>query len=169
MPTIFIIPTATTNGGYQRSPFVSNHLNVDDPVATPDDSSTYNFATISGVIFDEFTGADANIPSAATITSVKCSYRTDHTGNGATKMRIVHDATYNSPVDGNIASWTTFSFDLTVEEAWQPADFDGGGRIMFGYENVAHISGENRITQVYIEVQFTLPPSPFKAKVIVIN
>lgn len=143
----------------------SKYVEVDDPVGSPDDATTY--ATCADANWNQmFTFSPFNIPPTATIDSVVV-YGDCYEVAGSTyvRLRIYAGAAEAYDSQRNLdASWTMydsgseFATNPETASAWTVADINGTGDhplTEFGGSGYGISGGESfRCTQLYIEVTF---------------
>lgn len=101
-----------------------------------------------------FTFADAGIDSGDVITSVILTMRAKDTGGGQVRLflRTNHDSLYESAAVTLGTGYDGFTDDVTGDETWLPADFDGQG-ITIGYRAGGNsTTRQRRVTQIFLTI-----------------
>jgi len=168
MATYQRLPIGDSSIQWSRSAGVYNFALVADPIGSPDDDTTYTYAS-TGFYKDYFDFLPFNVPSGSSITSVRLRARfrlsTAGGNNHVRGILKVNNVTYNSnPEDvwygayqDETWTWTT---NPNTGSAWTVDDVNGIGSNplqTFGYECLTLQT--LLCTQVYIEVIFTPEPS----------
>lgn len=162
------LPTGDDSVQWDRSTGIDNYALVDDPVGTPDEHDTYTYMDSAIVRRDYFSFTAFSIPVGSTINSVKVKNRTMRIAADSANQRLmlkVNGTAYEgdefSPAQ---TVWTdyfhTWTTNPDTESAWTVADVNGTGDNplqTFGYKHELESYTQVRCTQVYLEVDYTLP------------
>jgi hypothetical protein len=158
MATTIVRPNSDNSVAWTPLGAGTNHSEVSE--ASPDGDSTRNTTSDStSTDVDEFTFANASIPSGDTITSVILTVRARDTGGGSAQinLRVRHDALNEKGGENLSTSYADKTYDVTGIEAWQPADFDGQA-ITIGYKvGGSSSTRERRVTQVFLTIVHATP------------
>ena len=101
-----------------------------------------------------FTFANAGIDSGDAISSVILTVRAKDTGGGQVRLflRTNHDSLYESAAFTLGTGYDGFTDDVTGDETWLPADFDGQG-ITIGYRAGGNsTTRQRRVTQIFLTI-----------------
>lgn len=167
MATQTRLPTGDgVNNSYVSSTGSSKYLDVDDPIATPDDASTYLYkedANANAL----FTFAAFSVPTGSTIIRLTIHFRAQNAGAGDSnsiggRLRI-NSTQYNASLNGLTSSWDDYSSTWTTNPAtgaaWTVDDINGIGSNpvqQFGFLAGGISAGERQeVTRTYIEVEYT--------------
>lgn len=145
---------------------------VDDPVGTPDDDTTYilgdgDLGGSGGS--SRFTSASPTIPAGSTSISVLVKWRYRETaGNvSAVGLLFVNSTQYTGSTCENTGTYvdcsSTWATNPNTAAAWTVDDVNGTGAAplqQFGHTLSGIGAGEDaRVTQVYLEIDYTPPAS----------
>lgn len=144
-----------------------NYNCVDDPIATPDDGTTYVGTTAGYEPTDKYGFTTLDVPAGSTITNVKLYFRIMTTGNAANygHPHIYVDGTeYSGTMGQPGGNWTTYSSTWTTNPkttvAWTVNDVNGIGDNALQYFGIGlgvfSGGGGMYCTQVYLEVNYIL-------------
>lgn len=156
--TVYLVP----NGAGASNTFTGTYADINDPVGTPDDDSTYiNNPDYNQTKTGYFATTDPTIPAGSVITSVKVFYRhkVDGIGTSTTYPRMYLGGNYSEGAGQNPgSSWSSHTVDFTSNRpgggSWSIADF---ADLQVGIRN-ASVSGDDKwITQAYIIVDYGYP------------
>ncbi len=138
---------------------------VDDPVLSPDETTTMIGCVVNGGEVFMFGLTDGNIPAGSTINWVRATIRADDTASGANAVWAVlnvSDTYYNGgsvnpPASGfaDINGTNHTTNPLTVA-AWTIDDITALGA---GF-NTNDCNPDLEVTQVYVQVDYTEPTTP---------
>ncbi len=165
------LPTGTVVGNKLASSTGKTEANlyqdVDDPIGSPDDASSYLYWT-SSPASGLFSFANPAIPSGSTINFVRVFFRGYTGASGFIAPNIkVGGAEY--PDYGNMLlpdqHWVDFTDDWLTNprtgSPWTVADINGnGGNALqaFGYMTLS--TTEEHVTQTYLTIEITAPARP---------
>lgn len=157
--TLTLLPDAA--GDYTNIanavPAVAHYLNVDDPVATPDDATTTVWTHAAAQEKDAYNLAAASyngtVKSINTVT-VYFRWIEDTDGIAQPFLRLSGSETAGTPVN-TAAGWTTVSETLTRPGggSWTEADIDDLQAVI-GLQGNGGANG-GQVTQVYVEINYT--------------
>lgn len=160
MAVVDLVPTADDSVAFTPLGGGTNFSEVDDGESHDSDTSYNQTTDGTSTDFDDFTFADASIPTGSTINSVILRLYARDTGGGPANLneRVTHDALNQNASHGLGTSYALFTYDVSGVEGWEAADFDGQA-IKIGYR-VQGNNGtrERRVTAVHLRVDYT-PPS----------
>lgn len=165
MATTIVRPNGDSSVAFSPLGAGTNHSEVSE--VSPDGDSSYNTSSdATETDLDMFTFANASIPSGDVISSVILTVRARDTGGGQAQLslRTSHDALYESAAANLGTSYADITDDVTADETWLPADFDGQG-ITIGYRVMGNSSSrERRVTQVFLTIIHAAPADILQAK-----
>lgn len=170
MATQTRVPTgdSSVDNGWSSSSGTTKAADVDDPVGSPDDDTTYAFK--NGANANQLhTFSAATIPGGSTAITVNVIYRGRRTSTSLNiNARIrVNGTTYEegagtvpgSTYANRTVAWATNPATLA---AWTVNDVNGSGTNPlqeFGYANTQTTGTEEaRVTQCYLSITYTPPP-----------
>lgn len=163
MATTIVRPNADSSVAFTPLGGGTNHSEVSE--SSPDDDTSYNTSSLGDESdIDMFTFANASIPSGDVITSVILTCRARDTGGGQAQLflRTNHDALYESTAQNLGTSYANLTDDVTADETWLPADFDGQG-VTIGYRVGGNSTArERRVTQVFLTIIHAAPADIFQ-------
>lgn len=165
MATTTVRPNADSSVAFTPLGGGTNHSEVSE--SSPDDDTSYNTSSDgTETDLDMFTFADAGIDSGDVISSVILTVRARDTGGGQAQisLRVSHDSLYESAAKNLGTSYSDETDDVTGDETWLPADFDGQS-ITIGYRVMGNSSSrERRVTQVFLTIIHAAPADIFLQK-----
>ncbi len=135
---------------------------VDDPVATPDDATTYVEVTAKGTEKDAYTLQDAAV--SGTINSVTVYFRVAVNNNNKIHyyqpfLRLAGAETTGTQIQHTTTTWTAYSEVLVnpdLSGGWTWADINN---LQVAIQLTDNAAGEPELTQIYVRVNYT-PPAP---------
>jgi hypothetical protein len=165
MATQTRVPTGAgdTNNYSFASGGSDHYLEVDDPVGTPDDSTTYVSAVAVNGRIELFTFAAFSISSSA-IASVAVKSRMQRIGSNTAAHRLkVNGTVYVGASASPGLSWAdaseTWLTNPDTGIGWTEADVEGTGANpiqQFGFSSAGvGVGEESQCTQCYCEVDYT--------------
>lgn len=136
---------------------------VDDPVGTPDDATTYIYNSVANNREEWFTFAAFAIPDGSTINGVTVRMRGQRTAAGTLSHQVGIRVGAAQFMSGNLAAqttWTdhsnTWATNPATTLAWTEAEVEA--LVTFLIKTVQFSAGEElQVTQVYIECDYTEP------------
>lgn len=162
-----ILATSDIAKAWTRSAGADNYALIDDPVATPDDDTTY--VETAGDVTDLYGIVSPTLPLRSIINSVTVYARAKRVTYGASGNEFlllrVNGVTYESSLyslggttytDFN-KSWAT---NPGTTAAWSVEDINGTGTKPlqgFGIKNNNAVGDTHRFTQVYLVIAYQMP------------
>jgi hypothetical protein len=155
--TLYLLPNAS--GKYTNiavaNPAVAHYLNVDDPVATPDDDATTVYDSNLSKHYDVYNLEDATtIPDTAEITGVTVFFRVKGiAGSFQPRIRLGTNETTGTAVSGAVG-WVTHNETLSKPGGgdWTISDIND---LQVGI-GIGSSSGNVYCTQVYVAVTYLI-------------